>query len=629
MGGGGTKIEVNDYNCLSDRNIRIKREPYKFKNLKHVRCLFFTQDSYNANYHIPKSTLTLTFNSTISNLENVIESKIKETYDRINSISRQPNGEDIKILSPIYIAFSRKLEYEGNLFDDNDIKKIEVNDVYNKKYELAIRDYISSFLNKMNSPDLNSKYRTLPINTYGFSNGQIYVIMYFPFITNEYKYITNFKDIINSSSFFIKTITNTDFNGLPDVSTIDEDKLRKLLQNNKDLSPDLREAIIQALKNKDQESFRYGDDLMYLCNEGGCISDIGEDFNSILPSLAKNDSDNNNNAEKMAPFLPTKCLSQTARYKCGVINAVKDNKPLREIMKDDVIINYLKKTLENYIINYNCTVNKDKMDKKFCQEKSDPKADLQQTPVDIISYAYSYQLRKKYSSDLEEKDGKNHYSKSYNTNIIKELMFLKNKYPGIQEIVFPLYIYNKSNNYIANPPWGSLFLTKDQVFYYNETIDINRRIFSFNNKFFLSMNENGLIYVYNYQTKSIYYYLNTIPYPNAISFIINDNISIFFKDNKGNDQLTNILKTDMKIVVKDNKHREPYTFYINDDGKIRVYANGFLDATDKKFSELIDKKINEYSVYGKSANYLTSFNSRNELNTQLFNINDTPPIYID
>ena len=96
MGGGGTKIVVNDYNCLSDRNIRIKREPYKFNNLKHVRCLFFTQDSYNANYHIPKSTLTLTFNTFISELENQIEDKIKETYDRINSIARRPNGEDIK-----------------------------------------------------------------------------------------------------------------------------------------------------------------------------------------------------------------------------------------------------------------------------------------------------------------------------------------------------------------------------------------------------------------------------------------------------------------------------------------------------------------------------------------------------
>lgn len=627
MGGGGSKLEINDYNCLSDPNIKIKKEAYKFNNLKHVRCLFFTQETYNANYHIPKSTLTLTFDSTISSLENDIERKIKETYNNINNITRRKDGGDIKVLSPIYVAFSRKLEYENNIFEDNDIKKIEVNDINNVKYQLAIGDYINSFLNTVNNPNLNTKYKTLPINTYGFSNGKIYVIMYFPFITNEYKYITNFKDIINSSSFFIKTITNTSFNGLPDVSSLDEYQIRKMLENTKRFTPEQIEIEIKKLKVKDEESFRYSDDLMYLCNEGGCISDVGEDFNSILPSLSKNDSDNNNNAEKMAPFLPSKCLAQTVRFKCGILRANTSNKPLRQVMKDGVIIDYLKDALERYIINYNCTINKDKMDKSFCSEKADPKADIQQTPIDIISYAYSYQLRKIYSSDLNEKD-KNHYSKSYNTNIIKELMFLRNEYPGIQEIVFPLYIYNGQNNYVANPPWGALFLTKDQIFYYSESIDVNRRIFSFNNKYYLSMNENGLIYVYNYESKTIYYYLNIIPYPNSISFIITDNISIIFKDNKGNQQSANVLNRDMKIIVKDEKHKEPYTFYLNDDGKIRVYANGFIDATDKKFSDLIDDKINEYSLYGNSPNYLSSFNRNNELNKNKLNLDDNP-IYLD
>lgn len=628
MGGSGSKLEIRDYSCNNNPNIKIKKEPYKFTNLKHVRCLFFTQESYNANYHIPKSTLTLTFNSTIQNLENDIEIKIKETYDKINTITRSTNGKDIKVLSPIYIAFSRKLEYESNLFDDSDIKKIEVNDVNNVKYELAIRDYISSFLNKMNNPDLNAKYKTLPINTYGFSNGQIYVIMYFPFITNQYKYITNFVDIINSSSFFIKTITNTDFNGLPDVSTIDIDKMEKLLEKNKNLTPELRKIIMEALKNKDKESFRYGDDLMYLCNEGGCLSEVGEDFNSILPSLAKSDSDNNNNAEKMAPFLPSKCLAQTVRYKCGVIEADKGNKPLKEIMKDNVIIDYLKETLEKYIINYNCLINQDKMSKDFCKEKSDEKPDLQQTPIDIISYAYSYQLRKKYSSDLNEGD-KNHYSKSYNINIIKELMFLKNKYPGIQEIVFPLYIYNNFNNsYVASPPWGSLFITKDQIFYYNENIYANRRIFSFNNKFYLCMNDNGLIYVYNYLSKTIFYYLNTVQYPNAITFTITDNITIIFKDAGGNEKSANILDNKIKIVMKDDKHKEPFSFYINDDGKLRVYANGFIDATDQSFVDYIDNKIDEYSNYGNLQNYLSLFSRRNELDKNKLNIQDNP-IYLD
>ena len=142
------------------------------------------------------------------------------------------------------------------------------------------------------------------------------------------------------------------------------------------------------------------------------------------------------------------------------------------------------------------------------------------------------------------------------------------------------------------------------------------------------MNENGLIYVYNYESNTIYYYLNIIPYSNPISYIITNNISIIFKDAKGNDQIGNVLNKDMKIVLKDDEHREPYTFYINDDGKIKVYANGFIDATDNSFSELVDNKIEEYSLYGNSPNYLTSFNRRNELQGQDLNF-DANPIYID
>ena len=41
-------------------------------------------------------------------------------------------------------------------------------------------------------------------------------------------------------------------------------------------------------------------------------------------------------------------------------------------------------------------------------------------------------------------------------------------------------------------------------------------------------------------------------------------------------------------MIKDDKHREPYNFYINEEGKIRVFANGFIDATNKAFIEYID-----------------------------------------
>ena len=84
MGGSSSKIKYNDFNC-NGQQIPSK-EPIKFNNLKHIRCMFFTQESYNAKLHIPKS-LTLEFDSTISNLENDIENNIRDVYIKMNEIS--------------------------------------------------------------------------------------------------------------------------------------------------------------------------------------------------------------------------------------------------------------------------------------------------------------------------------------------------------------------------------------------------------------------------------------------------------------------------------------------------------------------------------------------------------------
>ena len=84
----------------------------------------------------------------------------------------------------------------------------------------------------------------------------------------------------------------------------------------------------------------------------------------------------------------------------------------------------------------------------------------------------------------------------------------------------------------------------------------------------------------------------------------------------------------MNIVLKDDKHREPFAFYLNDDGKLRVYANGFIDATDDNFKNYIDDKINEYATYGNSPDYYKSVDTRNVLDINKLNV-DENPIYID
>ena len=126
--------------------------------------MFFTQESYNAKLHIPKS-LTLEFDSTILNLENDIEINIQNVYTKMNEIS---GTTDVKILSPIYVAFSRKLEYSYSVFDDPSIKKIEINKASNP-YKLAITDVVKSYFTKYPDEQLEKKYKSLPMNIYNFN----------------------------------------------------------------------------------------------------------------------------------------------------------------------------------------------------------------------------------------------------------------------------------------------------------------------------------------------------------------------------------------------------------------------------------------------------------------------------
>jgi hypothetical protein len=636
MGGSSTKIEYNKFTC--NNKVKVRDKPLSFKKLTHIKCIFMSQDSYNSRNHIPRETLVLEFNSTIATLDNDIEQKIFETYQKLNEITS--SSIDIKVLNPIYIAFSRKLEYSSSVFDDPNLKQIVI-DKPNGNTTFAISSYIASYFATSPNPILEKKYKNLPSNSYEFRNGTIIVLMYFPFLTNQYKYITNFTDIINSSTFLVTTIMNTEFNGLPDVNTFDEAKIRKNLIEKQGKTQEEVNYFINKLKIGDKKNFRYSDDLIYLCNEGGCISDVGEDFTILLPTLSTTDSDNDNSAIDKSPFLPTKCISQTLRYQCGVINADKENRSLFDVMKSPELIDYLTQNLKNYIINEECIRSKsnDKKFKEFCKKNSSENPNYQQTPIDIINNTLSYQLRNQFSSDFNEKENNkakqlNHYSKDYSINIIKELMFLRSRYPGIQEIVFPLYKYTGDNKNTIDPPWGQLFLTRGHIIDYNESIEINIKKYSLNNEYFLMMNDSGQIYVKKHDTDEIYYYLNINVISNPLYMKFTTNISITFRDPDTNNVYPKTVSDpEIKIIMKDEIHKEPFNLYLNNEGKLRVYSNGFLDATDQSFINYIDNKIGEYIVNKNDPNYNNKtgvFNRFNKLDTQkLATYNqDDKPLYL-
>jgi hypothetical protein len=236
-----------------------------------------------------------------------------------------------------------------------------------------------------------------------------------------------------------------------------------------------------------------------------------------------------------------------------------------------------------------------------------------------------------YNSDFKEKDNEkkkidkyNHYSRDYSINMIKELMFLRNKYPGIQEIVFPLYKYTGNSEYLIEPPWGTLFLTNDYIIFYNENIPMHKRKYSFNNQFYLIMNSKGLISVKRESDDRIIYFLNLIQFKRPLTMAFTETISISFKDDiSGYEKPKTVLDSSIKLINKNDKLREPFNFYLNNEGKLRVYANGFLDATDQSFVKYIDDKINEFNNFGKNPEYYNSIDNKNKIDTTKL-YNDTP-----
>ena len=119
--------------------------------------------------------------------------------------------------------------------------------------------------------------------------------------------------------------------------------------------------------------------------------------------------------------------------------------------------------------------------------------------------------------------------------------------------------------------------------------------------------------------------MNITEFDNPLAMVFSSSISIIYKNKSNKNQETRQI-TKINLVIKDEKHREPYDFYINDDGKIRVFANGFIDATDKAFIDYIDNKIDEYNKYGKNYDP-TLFNKFNQIDkTQ---INTEEALYYD
>jgi len=124
---------------------------------------------------------------------------------------------------------------------------------------------------------------------------------------------------------------------------------------------------------------------------------------------------------------------------------------------------------------------------------------------------------------------------------------------------------------------------------------VNKKLFSFNNRYALTINANGFVYVYDVRNRNILYFIHRGNNENN-SFISmtfeTTGLVIVYKDK--NDNLKPVSRDILPKIplIKSNCDNcsEPYSMILDNNGNLVVYGNGFYDSTFDGFKEMINKE---------------------------------------
>lgn len=607
--------------------IQRNTKPISFNSLRFIRCIFMTDEQYNKKQiYKPKQTLFIEKRIYVNNI-NDVDKNINEIIDEIHIKLKEVYKKEIRIPYPIFIMLGRELEIDTNLFENETFppkpipksSKIKYGNTeipLNNNNELAIIDYIKGFFNSgLSTKTDENKYKSSIINSYKFK-GNIKIYLYVPYLTNTYKFISNLNDLVNSFYFF-NTIMNSNFYlNISRTSTYDTEKLRKELKKNK-MDERIINNIITGITSIDKIKYPLYDDLLNLCFDGGCVSDIGDDFNILVPQYTNDEDTDNKNATDKSPFMPNKCLSKTNGYLCNIRYA-SNNKDIHPFIKENAM-KIIKENLTSYTEITNKIENKETLTKE-----ENEKISKYSSPINLIISVINKFIKDNYSDNLnDDKKGDikvNHYSKNYSENVIKELSYLK-KMNGIPEFVLSLYEFKEElkKDKIAYMPFSKIYPTNKNVFNFGDIVKKDEIIYSFNLNYGLKLISNGFVFVFNIKTNEILYFLNREIINNPIEMSIQENgLLISFENKEGNIINMNYLYNLSSLVSDNDDSNPPFSLIINDDGLIRIYGNGFYDATNKE----LDEFINNEKTFINSYNMMINKRDNNEININPLNINN-------
>ena len=592
--------------------------------LDFKRCVSMTFAEYENNEYIPDGFYTKEINMTTSTNGDEyltqVSNKVKEALETMGDIP-----------APIYVMCAKKIEFDNTMIDnsveefkreyekaknkrDRDIQKIREKSVKDIQKEREKREKniakkkkekdkqkerdkmarniakkerdrdkkvdkkFKKFEKKYGEQQFfvkywenNQKKATDTILAKYAWKGNMKVIIYIPNLSNAKGFLTNMGDY-KIQNMWMDTITmdNALLYNLYSLSEFKYNSLRKIFP-----SQDMFRRFIGNMRRKEGNKRPFQIDQRNHCLNGGCISDTGENLNAILPTYDKKEKTLRRNADRKSPYYPQKCLRPLDFNNNGV--GYKDEQKfmqeeLPKYMKDKCLKKWLEANKDFQKSKDFSSIEKHLNSGGGDDDDSDP--DLEGDLLDHLDNCARERLRKK-------RGGKKHYRK-WNRDIMMELAERHRRYPGVQEIVFPLFQVRGINNIYAMP-WGNRLLSIDTSLTEGEKIP--NAVYSSNRLWSLKVNFLSQVALYRNGVRVVNL-SSTVRqgYTNHTLGLFQGSLVVNATNAKGE------IEVEVKNIplTKGKGYNSPLSLVIMNNGRIRLFADGFVDVLDSAIANKIN-----------------------------------------
>ena len=549
--------------------------------LQKQRCVNLTFEEYNDKDYLNDNIFCEEFDVQLTNIKSEIKRRLKLLRD-----TKMIDGYQSRIPLPIYIMIAKKIEYDSNDKNANTVK--------------VFLDELDDLEMIKNLENLQEAFKKTSMVKYTFQ-GKYNVVIYIPNLmkitkgknTNKYTYFPSLESASQQNKWmnFIVSKKSMYFRAVKQDYDYTREVIDKKGENNYwDMKEEDRQELNKGIRKKNRDSWEH--DLLYYelektCLNAGCVSDIGEDFEELVPKYSQDGAEMDNNSKKKSPYYPSKCF-QTKNYKDYMF----DDSGLGEEEAIEKKEKYAEKAIDLIKEKYKSA----KQAKEDIENGKEPGDDYFSGSFDSLIKTSVAEAR----SDVYDKAGKkgHQYSKAFNNNILKDFARRNNKYPGIPEMTYVLYKLDETNSdfkdMVHYMPWGRdcELLTQEYVLNEGEVIRMDDVIVniktlnttvnqmalkSFNDIFEIKFNDsNGKLSVYkNNNNIGVLRGTNSInmkDYYNKTLKCELNNIHLYGEDIHGQ----NDNRGTLQLTIKDEKAKIPCSIMVDPKtGFLVIYDLGF------------------------------------------------------